>query len=475
MIDARKWLRKDIGAEFEGAELGDARRRSRLQLIARAAEFSPSAGFPKMVESDGELEGIYRFFGNEAVSANAILEPHIAATMERARQAELCLVVHDTTDFEFSGHRDGLGLTSGNRQGFYAHFAMAVLPGPERIPLGICGLERISRQVRKNTVRKKHSHYTAKDPTRESLRWQRVVESIELQRDGFDCIHVMDREGDMFDLMALALRLDTRFVIRGGRDRALANEMGSVEDLLSKTVARTHRETEVSKRVPKRRELIAPRRGAARKQRTARLAVGSHVVELRRPKSKRSSVAEPTIRLNLVHVWELKPPRGEDPVEWVLFTTEPICTVEQLHTIVDYYQSRWIIEDFFKALKTGCAFEKRQLESFHALSNALAVFSIVAWRMLLVRAVARAYPDRPATSVLSRTQLHLLRHRLKLPNLPATAGEALYAVARLGGHLKRNGDPGWLSLGRGFEKLLFLQAGWNAAAAYFSLEDPINH
>jgi IS4 transposase len=476
MIDARKWLRKDIGAEFEDAELGDARRRNRLQLIARAAEFSPSAGFPKMVESNGELEGIYRFFGNEAVSADAILEPHIAATMERARQAELCLVVHDTTDFVFSGDRDGLGLMSNNNsRGFYAHFAMAVLPGPERIPLGVCGLERISRQVRKNTVRKNHSDHTAKDPNRESLRWLHVVDSIESRRDGFECIHVMDREGDMFDLMALALRLETRFVIRSGRDRALANDMGSVQDLLSKTVARTHRETEVSKRVPKRRELIAPRRGAARKQRTAKLAVGSHAVELRRPKSKRSSVAEPTIKLNLVHVWEPKPPRGEEPVEWVLFTTEPICTVEQLNTIVEYYQSRWIIEDFFKALKTGCAFEKRQLESFHALSNALAVFSIVAWRMLLARAVARAYPDAPATSVLSRTQLHLLRHRLKLPKLPATAGEALYAVARLGGHLKRNGDPGWLSLGRGFEKLLFLQAGWNAATAYFSLEDPINH
>jgi len=125
-------------------------------------------------------------------------------------------------------------------------------------------------------------------------------------------------------------------------------------------------------------------------------------------------------------------------------------------------------------LKTGCAFEKRQLESFHALSNALAVFSIVAWRMLLARAVVRAHPDGSPTSVLSRDQLRLIRHRLKLPRLPATAGEALHAVARLGGHLKRNGDPGWLTLGRGFEKLLFLQAGWNAAVAHFFPGDAIN-
>jgi hypothetical protein len=472
MHDARKWLRGDIGDEFEEAELGDARRTSRLQEIARAAEVSPDAGFPQMAESDGELEGIYRFFGNEAVSANAILEPHIAATVERAKQAKVCLVVHDTTAFEFSGDREGLGLTRGNRQGFYAHFALAVVPGQERIPLGICGMERISRPVRKDTLRKRHSYYIAKDPTRESLRWLRLLESVESRREGFECIHVMDREGDMFDLMALALRLETRFVIRGSKERALADEAGTVEDLLAKTKVQTYREAQVSVRVPKRRELIEPRPGAARRQRTAKLAIGSHVVEIRRPKIRK--VPERSLRLNLVHVWEPKPPRGEDPIEWVLFTTEPVDTPDQLHLVVDHYQSRWIIEEFFKSLKTGCSFEKRQLESFHALSNALAVFSIVAWRMLLARAVARAYPERAATSVLSQTQLRLLQHRLKLPKLPSTAKEALYAVARLGGHLKRNGDPGWLTLGRGFEKLLFLQAGWHAAVAHFSLGDPIN-
>lgn len=472
MIDARRWLRQDIGAEFEGAELGDARRTSRLQEVAKAAEIAPDVGFPQMAESDGELEGIYRFFSNDAVNASSILEPHIVATMERAKQAKLCLVVHDTTAFEFSGDRDGLGLTRGNRQGFYAHFAMAVLPGPERIPLGVCGLERISRQVRKDSVRKRHSHYIAKDPTRESLRWLRLLESVEMRRDGFECIHVMDREGDMFELMALALRLQTRFVIRGSKERALLNQAGIVEDLLQKTKEQTRREVHVSLRTPKRRELIAPRPGASRKQRIAKLAVGSHVVEIRRPKVRKAP--ERSLKLNLVHVWEREPPRGEDPVEWVLFTTEPVDTPEQVNAVVDYYQSRWIIEEFFKSLKTGCAFEKRQLESFHALSNALAVFSIVAWRMLLARAVTRAYPEGPATSVLSRNQLRLLRHRLKLAMQPATAKEALYAVARLGGHLKQNGDPGWLSLGRGFERLVFLRAGWDAAVAHFSFEHPIN-
>lgn len=465
MIDAKKWLQRDIGDEFAEAKLGDARRTSRLVEVARATDEMPDVGFPQMVESDSELEGIYRLLGNEEVKADAVLAPHIAATMARARQFPLCLMVHDTTAFEFSGKRDGLGLMPGKRQGFYAHYAIAVLPGPARVPLGVAGLERLTRKVRKSTERKPHSYYTSQDPTRESLRWGRVLEDIEdRRREGFECIHVMDREADMFDLMAQAVRDGARFVIRGDKERALANEAGLVKALLAKTEPRAYREAEVGTRVAKRRELIESKPGVSRKQRVAKLAVGSHSIEIRRPGT--SKVAERSLKLNLIYVWEPSPPRGQAPVDWVLFTTEPVDTKAQLNAIVDYYRSRWVIEEFFKALKSGCSFEKRQLESFHALSNALAVFSAVAWRLLLARAISRAYPGARASSVLSKVQLHLLTHRLKLAKPPATAQEALFAVARLGGHLKRNGEPGWQTLGRGFEKLILLEAGLRMAAQF---------
>jgi hypothetical protein len=473
MVDAKKWLQREIGEEFSEARLGDARRTGRLQVIARAAESSPGVGFPQMVESDGELEGIYRFLGNQDVSADAILAPHIRSTLDRARQAPLCLMVHDTTAFEFNGAgREGLGLTNGKRPGFYAHFALAVLPGKERIPLGVCGLERISRQVRKKTLRPRHSHYVAKDPDRESLRWSRLVQSVEQQREGFECIHVMDREADMFDLMALMIGMEARFIIRGDKERALANEPGLVEDLLNRIKPTTYRRAELNYRVDPRRKLIKLKRSPIRQARSAELAIGSATVELRRPKV--AHAAERSLKIHVIYVWEPSPPKGQDPVDWVLFTTESIDTPEQLHAVVDHYQSRWVIEEYFKALKTGCAFERRQLESFHALSNALAVLSVVAWRMLLARAVCRAHPSAKASTVLSPTQLRVLQRRLNLPKLPATAREALFAVARIGGHLKRNGDPGWLTLGRGFEKLLLLEAGWRAALGQFPAGDPIN-
>jgi len=231
---------------------------------------------------DGELEAIYRLLGSEEVKADAVLAPHIKATMARAKQYPLCLIVHDTTDFEFSGEREGLGLMSGNQRGFFAHYALAVLPGPARIPLGVVGLERLTRKVRKQTQRRNHSYYTSQDPTRESLRWGRVMETVEEKKEGFEAIHVMDREADMFDLMAQAVREETRFVIRGDKERALVNEAGLVKGLLAKTKPRAYREVEVGERVPKRRELIKPKRGASRKRRVAKLAIGSHTIEIRR-------------------------------------------------------------------------------------------------------------------------------------------------------------------------------------------------
>jgi hypothetical protein len=473
MLNARKWLRQDISEEFAEAQLGDARRTARVQRLARAAAELPGAGFPKMVKSDSELEGVYRFLRNEAVKASDVLEPHIAETMKRAGQAPLCLIIHDTTEFEFKGDaREGLGFTNSKQQGFYGHFALAVLPGEARVPLGVCGLEHFKRTKRKGELRKPHSYYTAQDPNRESLRWFRMLDAVEDRREGFECIHIMDREGDIYDLMAAAIDRGARFIIRGDKERALANDAGYLQDVLKQIEPRAYRKVDISPRfATKRHHTIPKRRKITRKARTAKLAIGSTTVELRRPKTGHSPLK--SIKVNVVYVWEKRPPRGEDPIDWLLVTTEPVETKKQLLAVVDNYRARWSVEDLFKALKTGCGFEKRQLESYRALTNALAVFSVVAWRLLLARSLARTEPNARATSAFTPVQLKILQHRLKLPTSLATARQALLALAQLGGHIKNNGDPGWLTLGRGFEELLVLEAGFHIAQKIL-LKDAIN-
>jgi hypothetical protein len=149
-----------------------------------------------------------------------------------------------------------------------------------------------------------------------------------------------------------------------------------------------------------------------------------------------------------------------------LLTSLPIDTDEAIAFAVDCYRARWMIEEFFKALKTGCQFEKRQLESAHSLLNALAIFAPVAWRLLLLRHLARSDKRAPASSALTLQQLEVLTAVAKkpLPRRPS-ARDAMLAVATLGGHLKSNGDPGWLVLGRGMHDLLLLELGWRARDA----------
>ena len=169
--------------------------------------------------------------------------------------------------------------------------------------------------------------------------------------------------------------------------------------------------------------------------------------------------------LNLVHVVETLPPRGLEPVHWMLATREPIDTAEQVEEVVDFYRARWVIEKFFKALKTGCAYEKRQLESARTLVNALAVFVPVAFRLLYLRALTHHTPRASARRLFTPAQLSVLRATAKR-RLPTriTARQAFLAVAALGGHIKNNGEPGWLVLGRGYEKLLYGEFIWKLAA-----------
>jgi len=176
-----------------------------------------------------------------------------------------------------------------------------------------------------------------------------------------------------------------------------------------------------------------------------------------------TDASPPTIPLNVIHVFEKRPPAGEPAVEWFLLTNLPVNTPDAIAFVVDCYRGRWTIEEYFKALKTGCQYERRQLESAKSLLNALAIFAPVAWRLLLLRHLARSHTAEPASSALTPTQIEVLRAVSKkpLPRRP-TARDALLAVAALGGHIKSNGDPGWLVLGRGLHDLLLLEMGWRA-------------
>ena len=459
MKQAKRWVAAPIEGEFAGAGLGDERRSRRLELIAGAVASRPDAGFPQAFASDSGLEAFYRFVGNDAVQMDDVLEPHVQSTLARAALLDEVIVVHDTTVFTFGGavRREGLGHTVRNAQGFLGHFALAVAPDESRTPLGVLGVETIVRKPHKKNSQgqrpKTHKDY-------EFRRWFNMLDRVETLREDFEAVHVMDREADFYDLLEHANDEEARFVIRAARNRYATEddeEWVRLEELTEHLEPQCFRTVSLSARGaglnPTMRKTHPPRKG-----RNAELCIAGLRVGIRPPRSN-----DKGFELNVVRVWEPKPPRGEEPVHWLLMTTEPIDSDEALSKVVEIYRTRWVIEEYFKALKTGCSFEKRQLESLQALTVALAIFVPVAWRMLLIRSVARVAPTTPARHVLNPLLLTVLAHKIDRGPTRLTVEEALYAIARLGGHLKRNGPPGWQTLGRGFQELLQLAEGWQVA------------
>ncbi len=462
-------LKADSGlgleSEMQAAEFGDARLSKRLTKIIASLVAGPDKSFPTAFD-DTELEGAYRFFNNDEVTPERILAPHVRATVARMAKEAVALVVHDTSTMSFNpeGSRRGLGRVRSAGQAFFAHVSIALSGSGNRMPLGTLAL---STHIRKGAQKKKQIK-AKNNPDNERARWGRQVAAVgSLGIDRSRTVHLMDREADDFALFAQLVDSGDRFVIRLAHDRVLEpTTPDGVHKLLEAvTQIRAVAEREVplsrrpaSSRSPKQRHIHPVREG-----RTARLAMGATTVTLLRPATQPRTLPA-TLTLNVVRVWEVDAPEGEQPVEWLLVTTEPVDTAEQILQVVDWYRARWVIEEFFKALKTGCAYEKRQLETLEGLLNVLATSMPIAWALLRLRTQARLDPNAKATTALPATMVEVLHAftRIKLPPAP-TAREVFLAVAALGGHLKHNGEPGWITLGRGYEKLRTLTEGWTAA------------
>lgn len=449
--------------EFRGASFGDKRLNRRLETIAAAMEQEPDASFPSAL-TPAELEAFYRFMSNDRVDADGILAPHVRATVERCSHAKTIVSVEDTTTFQFQSPRDGLG-AYGDRT-FFGHIGLAL--DTSGAPLGVLGMTTWARKKETPSARRRRgelSDIEAGQLPNEQDRWLSLAERIEREvGDKADVIHVMDSDGDDYDLLWRLADAGRRFVVRGGDDRRLdpINESPrKMREAVAACPVTCTRTVRLSRRKKKRLTGRASRtRDNPRDEREATLSIGATSVRMRAPKYLRE--APRTLDMNMVCVREDNTPEDADPVEWFLLTTEPVDTAEQMLAVVDLYRHRWKIEELFKALKTGCSYEKRQLGDYRGLVNALALLLPMAWNLLRLRTLSRLDTAVPASVVLSEAEIIVLRAFAQKP-LPKklTVAIAMLAIARMGGHLK--GAAGWLTLGRGYLKLLERVQGYQLA------------
>ncbi len=460
-----QWLLDPVEDEFEGADLGDERLSARLTTLASALGREPGASIASVSKTRAAREGAYRLLENWRVTMDAVLRPHQEATAARCRSEELVYVISDTTEVVLAGEARGrkLGRIQGRRRGFLAHAALAVSAAKTRAPLGVLGLSTIVRSEKRKGDRNERQRAQSTD--RESARWGAMVASTEALLDGVPAIHVMDQEADMYELLSQLSAEARRFVIRTGPSRTVTD--GKLLESVANSRVVLEREVHLA---PRQRSPRATKgRGhPARQERTASLGISATRVTLRRPRRCPQACPE-TLEVNVVHVLEAAPSGGNAPVEWLLVTSEAVDTPEQVAAVVDAYRARWLIEEYFKALKTGCAFEGRQLRSIRTLTNALGILAPIAWRLLLLRTLEREAPKTPAADVIEPLLLEALASKLKeirepkaLPVHP-TVADFMQGVARLGGHHKSNGPPGWKLLWYGFQCLLSYGAGFIAA------------
>jgi len=466
-------ITEQVRAEMAGLDLGHKSRDVRvLELVTNLAK-DPRRSVRGAAQTKAQEEAFYRLLRNDAVTMPALLKPHVAHTTQRCAEVAKVIVSHDTSHFEYKGTREGLGrIRTQSSQGFLFHASLAV-DAVEGQPLGLIACKVWVRSEQCTSVvegangpRKKSGRDYARDQDKESNRWVEQIEATEKQLadTGAKVIHVADREADIYAALATLSERGHSFVIRLARDKkARQGEGAPLQDLT--TLARLASGcVEVQAPIAARSATTIPQRSKTfpeRESRTAKLEFAATSATIDAPK-----YASGSLPINVVHVRELEPPNPDQAIEWFLLTSEPVDTVEQVVEIVHAYRTRWLIEEFFKALKTGCAMEERELESLHTLTNVLALCIPIAYQLLAVRHLARTKPSGSASSVFSPTQIAILQAKTKLGPNP-TALEALEAVAYLGSHFQPFSKkmPGWRVLSRGMQRLHALEEGWVARAA----------
>jgi hypothetical protein len=371
------------------------------------------------------------------------------------KQQAVVLVIQDTTDLNFSSlkHTSGLGfINQTTQQGIKVHTSFAVSGSGE--PLGVLRQHtwiRTERSGKRGERRKKATH------EKESQRWLDGVSAVEAEVDkDLVLVHVGDREADIFDLFTLPRRAHSHLLIRAEHNRKVEHEL----DYLIPTIAQGPILGE---------KTIPIERNPKRPARQAHLTLRGMQLSVAVPRAHKQPTQCQPVPLNVLLVEEAIAPTEGEPIRWLLITTLPIETFEQAWQCVVWYSLRWLIERFHYTLKSGCHIEALQLESVERLLNALATYSIVAWRLMWLTYRARLTPEDSCESVLEPKEWKLLRRKFEPKSrskTPPTLRQATHWIARLGGFLgrKHDGEPGLKTLWRGLGVLHHLLEGAQLAA-----------
>lgn len=456
--------------EMKTADLKDRRLNNRLQQVLAQLAARPTASIPAACGGRAEMEAAYRLFDNDNVSFDNILQSHQEATRRRMAEQAVVVLAQDTTEVDLTRPEQqvhGAGpLTEVSRFGALLHVLHAFTP--DGTPLGTVHAQAWTRDpgppLRQTLTPGQRLARPLEE--KESYRWVVALRQARAEAErqpNTQMVCVADSEADIYELLAEGMSEPRAadWIVRACQNRALHDENPEEEappvylreELLAQAVLFTKT---ISIRGRKAKVSCSTRgREQPRASRKTEVEVRATRVTLRPP--RRPGHKLPVVSVNVVLVREVNPPEGDVPVEWLLLTSLPIDNIEQVRQVIEYYCVRWMVEVFFRTLKSGCRAEERRFEHIDRQLRCLAVYLIVAWRTLYVCRLGRACPEISCEAIFEPAEWKSVYRIVKNkppPRHPPPLGEMVRMIAQLGGYVDRPrpDPPGpqtvWLGLQR---------------------------
>jgi len=460
-----------VAGEVAGCEFRDARLGKRLGSLLHQLGGSIGGTIPFACQDWANAKAAYRFLSNDAVDEHIILAGHFRATRDRAQASSgPLLILQDTTEFSYKRNEpEKIGFTTKTNTGkdeagrwrmhtvcgILMHSSLAVTT--DGLPLGLCAIKFWSRQKFKgtNALKKKVNPTRIPIEDKESIRWlKNMRESSHLIGQPERCVHIGDREADIYELFAEAADLDTGFLVRTCSDRLVGDGDHTISDEMADLRVQGLHRVEL--------------RDARGQNCAALLEIRYRRMKVLPPVGKQKRY--PALDLTVIHAQERDAPSDRAPLEWKLLTNLPVRSKAEALEKIDWYAMRWKIETFHKILKSGCRAEDSRLRTAERLSNLISIYCILSWRIFWVTMLNRNDPATRPNEAFTDTEISVL-DRLSPKtadpeSAPRTLAHYTIQLAKLGGYLARKCDPppGNMVMWRGLTRLTDIVLGMQLAA-----------
>lgn len=442
------WVEEELGR----ADFGDARLTKRIKKLMKILGTKPSHSIPEACGGWAETLSAYRFFGNKKVSFEEILNCHYEPTLERIRHQPVVLLPQDTTELIHVVNKGAKGvgtLKNTEKHERFLHPVLAITP--DRIPLGVVSAQLWQRS--QGSIRKDRAGKPIEE--KESFRWLEGYQTacdVQAQAPDTLVVSVSDREGDIYEIFVEMHEYSesnrAAWIIRAAQDRLLVKTDTEQQKLWQ--------QLEIAP-VLGTTEFTLPASGK-RKARQVKQTIRAIPVTLKPPARAIKGYSLPPATINAVYAKEENPPEGETAIEWLILTCLPISSFELVSLILEWYVARWEIEIYFRVLKQGCTIEKLQFADDKNFAACLALYMIIAWRVLYVTMLGREYPSISCEALFSKEEwqaLFIVTKQQPPPNEPPPLAMTVLLLAGLGGFLARKHDhyPGTKSIWIGLQRL----------------------